>query len=71
MYYNETLKCNIFISDLTPLTEYEFHVLAVNNIGRGPPSEPSYATTLDTSKYQTYWQYSKYCHVALFHWFPS
>ncbi|CAL4196478.1 unnamed protein product, partial [Meganyctiphanes norvegica] len=33
---------------LTPFTEYEFHVLAVNKIGRGPPSEPSYVTTGET-----------------------
>jgi receptor-type tyrosine-protein phosphatase F len=24
---------------LSPYTEYEFHVIGVNNIGRGPPSQ--------------------------------
>ncbi|XP_069195928.1 tyrosine-protein phosphatase Lar isoform X6 [Procambarus clarkii] len=33
------------VSNLTPYTEYEFHVLAVNKIGRGPPSEPAIVTT--------------------------
>lgn len=26
------------IGGLSPYSEYEFHVMAVNNIGRGPPS---------------------------------
>ncbi|CAL4074439.1 unnamed protein product, partial [Meganyctiphanes norvegica] len=34
---------------LTPFTEYEFHVLAVNKIGRGAPSEPAYVTTGETN----------------------
>ncbi|XP_066985469.1 tyrosine-protein phosphatase Lar isoform X3 [Macrobrachium rosenbergii] len=33
---------------LTPFTEYEFHVLAVNKIGRGAPSEPVLVTTGET-----------------------
>uniref|UniRef100_A0A672RBG3 Receptor-type tyrosine-protein phosphatase F n=1 Tax=Sinocyclocheilus grahami TaxID=75366 RepID=A0A672RBG3_SINGR len=28
------------IGGLSPYSEYEFHVMAVNNIGRGPPSDP-------------------------------
>ncbi|XP_030581483.1 receptor-type tyrosine-protein phosphatase F-like [Archocentrus centrarchus] len=28
------------IDGLTPHSEYEFHIMAVNNIGRGPPSDP-------------------------------
>lgn len=36
------------VSNLTPFTEYEFIVLAVNKIGRGPPSEPAIVTTGET-----------------------
>ncbi|XP_059221332.1 tyrosine-protein phosphatase Lar isoform X4 [Stomoxys calcitrans] len=32
---------------LSPYTEYEFYVIAVNNIGRGPPSIPATCTTGD------------------------
>ncbi|XP_037883994.1 tyrosine-protein phosphatase Lar isoform X4 [Glossina fuscipes] len=32
---------------LSPYTEYEFYVIAVNNIGRGPPSVPATCTTGD------------------------
>ncbi|XP_026137574.1 receptor-type tyrosine-protein phosphatase F-like isoform X14 [Carassius auratus] len=28
------------IGGLSPYSEYEFHIMAVNNIGRGPPSDP-------------------------------
>ncbi|KAM7354359.1 tyrosine-protein phosphatase Lar isoform 3-T7 [Cochliomyia hominivorax] len=34
---------------LSPYTEYEFYVIAVNNIGRGPPSIPATCTTGDFS----------------------
>ncbi|XP_064554283.1 tyrosine-protein phosphatase Lar isoform X3 [Drosophila montana] len=34
---------------LSPYTEYEFYVIAVNNIGRGPPSAPATCTTGDYS----------------------
>ncbi|XP_051859128.1 tyrosine-protein phosphatase Lar isoform X1 [Drosophila sulfurigaster albostrigata] len=34
---------------LSPYTEYEFYVIAVNNIGRGPPSTPATCTTGDFS----------------------
>lgn len=33
---------------LSPYTEYEFYVIAVNNIGRGPPSVPATTTTGET-----------------------
>ncbi|XP_076346267.1 tyrosine-protein phosphatase Lar-like isoform X2 [Tachypleus tridentatus] len=36
------------IRDLTPYTEYEFFVIAFNDIGRGPPSTPAVATTGET-----------------------
>lgn len=35
---------------LSPYTEYEFYVIAVNTIGRGPPSKPETCTTGETSK---------------------
>jgi hypothetical protein len=34
----------------SPFTEYEFGVLAVNNVGRGPKSLPVLAATGETSK---------------------
>ena len=34
----------------SPYTEYEFGVLAMNNVGRGKKSLPVYATTGETSK---------------------
>ncbi|XP_055931729.1 tyrosine-protein phosphatase Lar-like isoform X6 [Argiope bruennichi] len=36
------------IRDLTPYTEYEFYVIAVNAIGRGSPSAPAVITTGET-----------------------
>ncbi|XP_050319811.1 tyrosine-protein phosphatase Lar isoform X3 [Bactrocera neohumeralis] len=33
---------------LSPYTEYEFYVIAVNTIGRGPPSKPETCTTGET-----------------------
>lgn len=33
---------------LSPYTEYEFYVIAVNNIGRGPASIPATCTTGET-----------------------
>lgn len=38
------------IRGLSPYTEYEFVVLANNNVGRGPKSEPVMATTGETGK---------------------
>lgn len=45
------------VRSLSPYTEYEFYVIAVNNIGRGPPSLPAVTTTGETGK----------C-IALFRW---
>lgn len=36
------------VRTLSPYTEYEFYVIAVNNIGRGPPSSPATCTTGET-----------------------
>lgn len=36
------------VRPLSPYTEYEFYVVAVNNFGRGPPSEPVTCTTGET-----------------------
>ncbi|CAH1716486.1 unnamed protein product [Chironomus riparius] len=36
------------VRGLSPYTEYEFHVIGVNNIGRGPPSAAVSATTGET-----------------------
>lgn len=41
---------------LSPYTEYEFYVIAVNNIGRGPPSVPATCTTGETGKF---WNFVK------------
>lgn len=42
MYYS--------VRNLSPYTEYEMYVIAVNNIGRGPPSPPAIVTTGETGK---------------------
>ncbi|XP_033336425.1 tyrosine-protein phosphatase Lar isoform X4 [Megalopta genalis] len=42
MYYN--------VRTLSPYTEYEFSVTAVNGIGRGPPSAPVTVTTGETTE---------------------
>ncbi|KAG8191089.1 hypothetical protein JTE90_008401 [Oedothorax gibbosus] len=36
------------VRDLTPYTEYEFYIIAVNAIGRGSPSQPALVTTGET-----------------------
>ncbi|XP_046660336.1 tyrosine-protein phosphatase Lar isoform X3 [Homalodisca vitripennis] len=36
------------VRSLSPYTEYEMYVIAVNNIGRGPPSSPVIVTTGET-----------------------
>jgi hypothetical protein len=36
------------VRGLSPYTEYEFHVIGVNNIGRGPPSAAVSSTTGET-----------------------
>lgn len=38
------------VRNLSPYTEYELFVIAVNNIGRGPPSTPAIVTTGETGK---------------------
>ena len=38
------------VRSLSPYTEYEFYVIAVNNIGRGPPSTAAVTTTGETGK---------------------
>lgn len=43
MYYS--------VRNLSPYTEYEMFVIAVNNIGRGPPSAPVTVTTGETGNY--------------------
>ena len=42
------------IRGLSPYTEYEFVVLAKNNVGRGPKSDPVVATTGETGKKYIY-----------------
>ncbi|XP_049808964.1 tyrosine-protein phosphatase Lar [Schistocerca nitens] len=37
------------VRGLSPYTEYELFVIAVNNIGRGPPSAPAVVTTGETT----------------------
>lgn len=36
------------VTNLSPYTEYEMYVIAVNNIGRGPPSSPAVISTGET-----------------------
>ncbi|KAI5719892.1 hypothetical protein M8J76_016411 [Diaphorina citri] len=36
------------VRNLSPYTEYEFYIIAVNNLGRGPPSSPAVITTGET-----------------------
>lgn len=38
------------VRNLSPYTEYELFVIAVNNIGRGPPSTPAVVTTGETGE---------------------
>lgn len=40
------------VRSLSPYTEYEFYVIAVNNIGRGPASAPAVTTTGETGKWK-------------------
>lgn len=42
------------VRTLSPYTEYEFYVFAVNNIGRGPASVPATCTTGETGKFIIY-----------------
>ncbi|XP_028966965.1 tyrosine-protein phosphatase Lar [Galendromus occidentalis] len=36
---------SLFVRELAPYTEYEFYVIAMNDLGRGPPSDPVIVTT--------------------------
>lgn len=38
------------VRNLSPYTEYEFYVIAVNNLGRGPPSSVAVVTTGETGE---------------------
>lgn len=38
------------VRGLSPYTEYEFHVIGVNNIGRGPASSPVSVITGETGE---------------------
>lgn len=42
------------VRNLSPYTEYEMFVIAVNNIGRGPPSAPVTVTTGETGNVDAY-----------------
>lgn len=55
------------VRNLSPYTEYEMYVVAVNNIGRGPPSAPVVVTTGETgiSQYSSYVVY--FTSVVAFH----
>jgi hypothetical protein len=52
------------VRNLSPYTEYEFFVIAVNDIGRGPPSTPVLVTTGETSQYS--WLNWPTCLISLF-----
>jgi netrin-G3 ligand len=41
------------VRGLSPYTEYELYVIAVNSIGRGPTSTPALVTTGETGKLPT------------------
>jgi hypothetical protein len=41
------------VRGLSPYTEYEFHVIGVNNIGRGQPSSPVSVITGETGECQS------------------
>jgi hypothetical protein len=50
------------VRNLSPYTEYELFVIAVNNIGRGPPSTPAVVTTGETGESPSFLQ--QYVQVA-------
>lgn len=40
------------VVNLTPWTDYEFRVIAINTLGTGPPSDPSpKTTTMEASQF--------------------
>lgn len=52
------------VRTLSPYTEYEFYIFAVNNIGRGPPSAPATCTTGETGKFiQFPWSKIQFSHI--------
>lgn len=54
------------MTNLSPYTEYEMYVIAVNNIGRGPASEPAVFTTGETGMFKEFLFINDvltYCHV--------
>lgn len=57
------------VRSLSPYTEYEFFVIAVNDIGRGPASTPVLVTTGETSQYLSFsfpssFSYFLFCFVG-------
>lgn len=42
------------VRNLSPYTEYEFFVIAVNSLGRGPPSAPTIVPTGETGKFNSF-----------------
>ena len=54
---------------LSPYTEYEFYVIAVNNIGRGPPSIPATTTTGETGKSFNNTNHHELGFAIFFNWF--
>ncbi|EAU76099.1 AGAP010092-PA [Anopheles gambiae str. PEST] len=52
------------VRTLSPYTEYEFYVIAVNNIGRGPPSLPATTTTGETVESQIELRYTHHKRVS-------
>lgn len=57
MYYH--------VRSLSPYTEYELYVIAVNTIGRGPPSAPVTVTTGETSQYTFPFAVSSFAYFSL------
>ena len=39
------------VRNLSPYTEYEFYVIGVNGLGRGPPSSAAIVTTGETGEW--------------------
>lgn len=54
------------VRSLSPYTEYEFYVIAVNNIGRGPASAPAVTITGETGKAHTQLSSRQISHSNLF-----
>lgn len=56
---------------LSPYTEYEFIVTAVNNIGRGSPSIAATCTTGETGKHLPFWGVALPAHRVCFECFDG